>query len=64
MPIMEDDPDNYVKTITEVIKEPREDKKSGGVIKLTCLNIPLHYWIALEPKPQPDSKEREDKVNA
>ena len=46
------------------LREPREDKKSGGVIKLTCLNIPLHYWIALEPKPQPDSKEREDKVNA
>ena len=47
------------------LREPRkEQKEKGGVIKLTCLNIPLHYWIALEPKPQPDSKEREDKVNA
>ena len=27
MPCMEDDPDSYVKTINEVIKEPREDKK-------------------------------------
>ena len=27
MPCMEDDPDSYVKTIKEVIKEPREDKK-------------------------------------
>ena len=25
LPIMEDDPDSYVKTITEVIKESRED---------------------------------------
>lgn len=27
MPCMENDPDEYVKTINEVIKEPREDKK-------------------------------------
>ena len=45
------------------LREPRKDEK-GGVLKLTSLNIPLIYWIALEPKPQPDSKEREDKVNA
>ena len=33
-------------------------------IVLESLDIPLKYLIALEPKPQPDSKEREDKVNA
>ena len=39
MPIMEDDPDNYVKTITEVIKEPREDKKIiNSVIKEVFIN--------------------------
>ena len=27
MPCMEDDPDSYVKTISEVMKDPREDKK-------------------------------------
>ena len=39
MPIMEDDPDSYVKTITEVIKEPREDKKIiNSVIKEVLIN--------------------------
>ena len=39
MPIMEDDPDSYVKTITEVIKEPREDKKIiNSVIKEILIN--------------------------
>ena len=39
MPIMEDDPDSYVKTITEVIKEPREDKKIiNSVIKEVFIN--------------------------
>ena len=42
MPIMEDDPDSYVKTITEVIKEPREDKKIiNSVIKEVFINWEL-----------------------
>ena len=42
MPIMEDDPDSYVKTITEVIKEPREDKKIiNSVIKEILINWEL-----------------------
>ena len=43
MPIMEDDPDSYVKTITEVIKEPREDKKIiNSVIKEVLINWELY----------------------
>ena len=39
LPMMEDDPDSYVKTITEVIKEPREDKKIiNSVIKEVFIN--------------------------
>ena len=30
-----------------------------GLIKLSNVNIPLTYWIALEPKPTPDTKESE-----
>ena len=42
LPIMEDDPDSYVKTITEVIKEPREDKKIiNSVIKEILINWEL-----------------------
>ena len=39
---------------TNEVKRQSEDK----------IDVPLKYLIALEPKPQPDSKEREDKVNA
>jgi len=28
------------------------------------VNTPLTYWIALEPKPTPDTKESEIKKNA
>ena len=39
---MEDDPDSYVQTITEVIKEPREDKKIiNSVIKEILINWEL-----------------------
>ena len=51
MPMMEDDPDSYVKTITEVIKEPREDKKIiNSVIKEILINrtnfdIYFTFWV-------------------
>ena len=39
---MEGDPDSYVETITEVIKEPREDKKIiNSVIKEILINWEL-----------------------
>ena len=45
------------------LREPRKDEK-GGVLKLTSLNIPLIYWIALEPSSEFDSNESEVKNNA
>ena len=39
-------------------------KEYGGLIKLSNVNTPLTYWIALEPKPTPDTKESEIKKNA
>ena len=39
MPCMDDDPDAYVKTISEVLKDPRQDKKIiSNVVKEISIN--------------------------
>ena len=39
MPCMDDDPDAYVKTISEVLKDPRQDKKIiSNVVKEISVN--------------------------
>ena len=39
MPCMDDDPDAYVKTMSEVLKDPRQDKKIiSNVVKEISIN--------------------------
>ena len=44
MPCMDDDPDAYVKTISEVLKDPRQDKKIiSNVVKEISIKWKYYY---------------------
>ena len=44
MPCMDDDPDSYVKTISEVLKDPRQDQKIiSNVVKEISINWKYYY---------------------
>ena len=44
MPCMDDDPDAYVKTISEVLKDPRQDKTIiSNVVKEISVNWKYYY---------------------